>query len=76
MAWGLFRTLSLSSTYSASKLLLELVLSKLETVRAKKIRVLQVEILTFQLEKEKLFRFDHIGYVVKTELFFLFKFES
>ena len=33
------------------------------------------EILTFQLEKEKQFRFDHIsiGYVVKTELFFLFQ---
>ena len=36
------------------------------------------EILTFQLEKEKQFRFDHIAYayVVKTELFFLFKLES
>ena len=36
------------------------------------------EILTFQLEKERQFRFDHIsiGYVVKTELFFFFKLES
>ena len=33
------------------------------------------KILTSQLEKEKQFRFDHIsiGYVVTTELFFLFK---
>ena len=36
------------------------------------------EILTFQLEKEKQLRFDHIsiGYVVKTELFFFFKLGS
>ena len=36
------------------------------------------EILPFQLEKEKQFRFDHmsIGYVVKTEFFFLFKLGS
>ena len=36
------------------------------------------ESLTSQLEREKLFRFAHIAYayVVKTELFFLFKQES
>ena len=36
------------------------------------------EILTFQLKNEKEFRFEHIAYayLLKTELFFIFKLES
>ena len=39
------------------------------------IKILPYLLLTIQLEREKLFRFAHIAYayVVKMELFFLFK---